>query len=73
MARYRDLNKVHALLEGSQGWIIENHPESITNPDKKHTRRSKKRCAYYSDGICNHAHTVCMGVSCGSYFEKYCK
>lgn len=70
MARHRDLNKAHALLEGAQGWIIENHPEAITNPNKKCTRRSKKKCIYHKNGFCNYAHASCMGVDCGSYSEK---
>ncbi len=73
MARHRDLNKASSLLEGSQGWIIEHHPEAIINPNKKQTRRSKKKCLYYRDGMCTHANALCMGVSCGSYFEKYHK
>ncbi len=43
MARHRDLNRASSLLEGSQGWIIEHHPEAIINYNKKHTRRSKKK------------------------------
>ena len=34
MARHRDLNRASSLLEGSQGWIIENHPEAVTDPNK---------------------------------------
>lgn len=44
MARHRDINMASSLLEGAQGWIIENHPEAITDPNKKRTRRSKKKC-----------------------------
>ena len=71
MARHRDLNKASALLEGVQGWIIENHPETIINSNKKRTRRSKKKCAYHNDGFCKYAHALCMVVSCGAYSEKY--
>lgn len=70
MARHKDLNRASSLLEGSQGWIIENHPEAITDPNKKKTRRTKKKCVYYNNGFCNHAHALCMGVSCGSYSVK---
>lgn len=35
MARHRDLNRASSLLEGSQGWIIENHPEAATDPNKR--------------------------------------
>lgn len=73
MTRHNDLSRTHALLEGSQGWIIENHQEAIIDHNKKRTRRSKKRCIYYCDRLCNHAHAICMGVSCGSYFETYYK
>ena len=73
MARHRDLNRASSLLEGPQGWIIENHPEAITNPNKKSTRRTKKKCSYHNDGIYNYAHASCIGVSCGSYSEKAIK
>ena len=71
MARHRDINRASSLLEGAQGWIIENHPEAVTDPNKKQTRRSKKKCAYHHTGFCNYARTSCMGVDCGSYSEKY--
>lgn len=32
MARHRDINRASSLLESTQGWIIENHPEAVTNP-----------------------------------------
>lgn len=70
MVWHRDISRVSARLEGAQGWIIEHHPEAITDPNKKHTRRSKKKCAYHNDGFCKYAHTSCMGVDCGSYSEK---
>lgn len=70
MARHKDIDRVSSLLEGSQGWIIENHPESITNPNIKRTRRSRNKCNFYNNGLCNHAHALCMGVSCGSYSER---
>ena len=70
MARHKDLNRASSLLEGSQGWIIEHHPEAIINPNKKRTRRSKKKCINHKDGFCNCAHAICTGVDCGSYFEK---
>lgn len=70
MAKHRDLKRASALLEGSQGWIIERHPEAITNPNKKKTRRSKKKCSYHKNGFCNYANTSCMGVACGSYIER---
>lgn len=69
MAHHKDINWASSLLEGTQGWIIEYYPEAVTNPNKKRTRRSKKKCIYYSDGFCNYAHTLCMGISCGSYSE----
>ena len=71
MARHRDLNRASSLLEGSHGWIIENHPEAVTDPNKKKTRRSKKKCKNHKDGFCTYAHAPCMGVDCGSYSEKY--
>lgn len=70
MAQHRDLNRASSLLEGSKGWIIENHPEAVTDPNRKKTRRSKNKCANHKDGFCNYAHTPCMGVDCGSYSEK---
>lgn len=70
MARHRDLNRASSLLEGSQGWIIENHPEAITDPNKKRNRRSKKKRIYHKSGFCNYAHATCMGVDCGSYSEE---
>ena len=70
MAYHRDINRASSLLEGTKGWIIEHHTEAITNPNKKQTRRSKKKCYYHRDGFCNHAHSPCMGVSCGSYSEN---
>ena len=70
MARHRDLNRASSLLEGSQGWIIENHSEAITDPNKKKTRRTKKKCVYHNDGLCTYAHATCMGVDCGSYSER---
>lgn len=70
MARHRDLNRASSLLEGSQGWIIENHPEAVTDPNKKKTRRSKKKCKNHKDGFCTYAHAPCMGVDCGSYSER---
>ncbi len=72
MAQHRDISKAHSKLEG-EGWHIEYHKEAMTDYNKKHTRRSKKRCLYYRDGMCTHANALCMGVSCGSYFEKYHK
>lgn len=63
------MGQVH-YLEGSQGWIIENHPEAIINPNKKKTRRTKKKCAYHKNGFCTYAHATCMGVDCGSYSER---
>lgn len=68
MARHRDISKAHARLEG-EGWHIEYHQEAVINPNKKHKRRSKNKCHYYSNGICNYAHTSCAGVDCGSYHE----
>lgn len=69
MARHRDINKIHSKLEG-EGWHIEYHKEAITDPNKKRTRRSKKKCANHNNGFCDYAHTPCMGVSCGSYSEN---
>lgn len=68
MARHRDISKTHARLEG-EGWHLEYHHETVTNPNKKRTRRSKNKCIYYNSGMCNHAHASCMGVSCGAYSE----
>ena len=70
MARHRDLNISSSLLECSQGLIIENHSEDITDPNKKKTRRTKKKCVYHNDGFCTYAHATCMGVDCGSYSER---
>lgn len=70
MARHRDLNRTSARLEDTQGWSIEYHPEAITNPNKKRTRRTKKKCTYHNDGFCNYAHTSRMSVFCGSYSER---
>lgn len=70
MSKHRDISRASVRLEGAQGWIIENHPEAITDPTKKQTRRSKKKSVYYNDGFCNYAQASCMGVDCGSYSEK---
>ncbi len=70
MARHRDISKAHFKLEG-EGWHIEYHKEAMTDHNKKHTRRSKKRCLYYRGGMCTHANALCMSVSCGSYSETY--
>lgn len=69
MARHRDLSNAHAKLEG-EGWHIEYHREADHRSTK---RRSRQKCIYFNYGICNHAHTPCIGVSCGSYFETYYK
>lgn len=71
MAKHNDINRASSLLEGSQGWIIENHPEAIRNPHQKAKRRSRKKCIHYcAGGLCDHAIAECMGVDCGSYYEK---
>lgn len=51
MAKHRDINRASSLLEGTQGWITEHHPEAITNPNKKRTRCTKKKCSYHNDGV----------------------
>ena len=70
MARHRVINRASSLLEGTQGWTIEYHPEAITEPNKKQTRRSRKKCINHQEGFCNYAHTSCMGIDCGSYSER---
>lgn len=70
MSRHKDLNKARSLLDGSQGGIIEHHPEAITDPNKKYTRRNRKKYIYQNDEFCTYDRTPCMGVSCGSYSEK---
>lgn len=68
MARHRDIDKAHAEFEG-HGFHFEYHLESLINPNEKSTRRNKKKCHYYNDGICDYAHTSCAGIDCGSYYE----
>lgn len=36
--RYQDVNRVSADLEGTQGWKIENHPESLPTKSRKHKK-----------------------------------
>lgn len=66
MARHRDISKAHARLEG-EGWHIEYHREADYRLTK---RRSRQKYLYFNHGICNYAHTPCMGVDCGSYSER---
>lgn len=67
MAHHRDISNAHAKLEG-EGWHIEYHREADYRSTK---RRSRQKCLYFNHGVCNYAHTSCMGVNCGAYSEKY--
>lgn len=70
MKKHKDIDRASALLEGTQGWIIERLPNSSINPSQKKTKRSRGKCVNYSRGICKYANALCMGVNCGSYYEK---
>lgn len=71
MKKHKDIDRASALLEGTQGWIIKHIPNSSTNSNYKKTRRSRKKCVNYSSGFCKYANAICMGVDCGSYYERY--
>lgn len=66
MAHHRDISNAHAKLEG-EGWHIEYHREADYRSTK---RRSRQKCLYFNHGVCNYAHTSCMGVNCGAYSEN---
>lgn len=70
MAQHKDIDRVSALLGNSGGWHLEYHPESEIDFHKKYKKRNRKRCIYYSDGMCNYKIDLCKGVSCGSYYEN---
>lgn len=51
MSHHKDINRVSALLEGVQGWHIENAPYQ-----RKTDRKDKRRCIFYDkiNRTCTH-------------------
>ena len=66
MARHKDINRVHALLEG-EGWHIE---DKTVHLNKYNGRRDKRKCRYYLavSGTCAITKYTCKGSSrCKQY------
>ncbi len=69
MAKHKDIDKASALLEGVQGWHIENIPYQ-----RKTDRPDKRRCIFYdkSNKTCTYNKKIskCTGSSnCIAYRE----
>lgn len=66
MARHKDINHVHALLEG-EGWHIEN----VTR-QRSTNRKDKRRCVNYDkiNKKCKNA-LYCVGSSNCAMYREY--
>ncbi len=64
--RHKDVNRVHALLNG-EGWHI------IETGQRKTNRRDKRRCIYYNNKLKScRLNCICSGSSdCTKYREHY--
>lgn len=64
--RHKDVNRVHALLNG-EGWHI------IETGQRKTNRRDKRRCIYYNNKLKScRLNCICSGSSdCPKYREHY--
>lgn len=66
MAKHKDINKTHALLQG-KGWHI------IQSNNKPTKRRSKRKCAHYIERIkdCRLKIGGCCGAGKCKVYREY--